>query len=257
MGTMQLQSLARDCLYLNWALPLEQAPVLPSPLRYETHRTPDGNEHVFATALLYRLSGLRLQALPLLRVGYPQMTLRIYVFDGTDTPSALFLRVLVPAWVVPGSHLFGRQVAVAASFDYPSSPIEPGEDSRRWCVERGGRRLQVSVRQASPGVGAGPKLGSWEQTVGYFRQRRNAYALRQGKLRSITTSRPALAVWPLAVEVESADLLAHSLLASGQEADFPELHSAWLCPEVPFTFEIGRAFEVHLPARRVTAAEGC
>lgn len=254
---MMLQSVARDCLYLNWAVPLDWAPPLPLPMRYEIHRGADKESLVFVTALLYRVSGLHLSALPLPRVGYPQMSVRLYVLDGSDVPSILFLRVLVPSWVVPASRLFGRQAATAARLDFPGTPLVPHDEGWSWRVEQEGKRLEVAARPAAPFVGAGPRLGTWEQTVDYFRHRRNAYALHQKRLRSINTSRTTTALWPLAVEVGTAELVAASLPgAAGQP--WPELHSAWLCPEIPFHFEIGRPLEVRLARQGVpVVAEGC
>jgi len=252
---MHLQSLARDCLYLNWALPLERAPALPVPLRYEIHT--DGGEHfVFVTALCYRLSGLRLQALPMLWIGYPQMSVRLYVLDEDGVSSVLFLRVLVPPWVVPGSRLFGRQTAIAARLDFPSSPVEPRDEGWSWRVASRGRQLEVAARPAAPEAPRPPRVGSWYEMVNHFRHRRHAYALRGQRLRPITTSRPAVSVWPVAAEVSDAGLIARAVPGFGTD-DWPELHSAWICPEIPMRFEIGKSFDVQLARHGLPAAEGC
>ncbi|NJL28622.1 MAG: hypothetical protein HC897_12400, partial [Thermoanaerobaculia bacterium] len=115
---------------------------------------------------------------------------------------------------------------------------------------------EVAARPAAPFAGTGPKLGTWEQSIEYFRNRRNAYALRGKRLRTITTERTAPAVWPLKVDIATAELVAACLPgAAGQP--WPELHSAWLCPEIPFHFEISRPLEVRLARQGVPVAEGC
>jgi len=251
---MQLRTLARDCLYLNWALPLEAAPKLPAPLRYELHSWKEA-EWVFASALLFRHSGLQLKTMPFPRVSYPQMNLRLYVFDGAGMPAVLFVCMLVPPWVVPVSRLMGRQPAAAAGFSYPSPTRQSPEESWSWTIRRR-RRLEVAARVASPQVGYGPPLGSWERTVDYFRNRRLGYVEWEGRLRAIRTSHPAAEVWPLAVELGEVDLVSNCLGDIGADA-LRSPHSAWLCPEIPFIFELGKSMALPLAPQRVPAAEGC
>ena len=251
---MYVRTKALDCLYLNWALPRDSAPALPSPLRYEVHEW-RGAEHVFVSALLFRVSGLRFETLPLLRLSYPQMNCRVYVLDGDGTPSVLFRQMLVPLWTVPVSRWLGRQPASAARFSYPRPSYGEERDEWRWSIRRH-RRLEVTGRLASPQLGPGPQLGSWEQTVDYFRRRQQGYVVWQRRLRPIGTSRVAAEVWPLAVEVAAA-----GLVAEGFGAADPELwrtpHSAWLCPEIPFLFELAELRAPALAGSRVPAAEGC
>lgn len=260
---MQLLTEALDCLYLNWALPRSSVPALPEPLRYEVHEWRD-REWVFASALLFRHSGLRLRRLPLLRLSYPQMNLRLYVFDGDGVPSVLFRCMLVPLWIVPLARYLGRQPASAARFDYP--PLSPRSgvpesgppegDSWSWTI-RWRRTLKVAGRLASPKVGPGPSLGSWEQTVAYFRDRRQGYVVWEKRLRKLNLSRPPVEVWPLEVEVGVGDLVAEAL-TNGLEADHLRTpHSSWLCPEIPFVFELGKPIQLRLAQRGVAAAEGC
>jgi hypothetical protein len=78
---MLLRTLIRDCLYLNWALPVSSLPELPEPLRYESHPFQE-EPHAFASALLFRNERLHLAAMPFLRLTYPQFNLRLYVLDG-------------------------------------------------------------------------------------------------------------------------------------------------------------------------------
>ena len=251
---MYLRTRALDCLYLNWALPRACAPALPPPLRYEIHDW-QGAEYVFASALLFRLSGLRLESIPLLRLSYPQMNCRLYVLDEEGLPAVLFRRILVPLWVVPALRMLARQPALAARFSYPPPSREVRADSWRWSVRRR-RSLDVSARVASPCFGPGPRLGSWEATLDYFRQRSRGFVVWNRHLRSISTSRASVEVWPLAVEVASAELMAESF----EDVDagvWGAPHSAWLCPEIPFQFELGELRALRLARRGVAAAEGC
>ena len=251
---MHLRTRALDCLYVNWALPREAAPQLPAPLRYEVHES-GGVDYVFASALLFHLSGLRLETLPFVRLSYPQMNCRVYVLDGEGVPSVLFRRILVPAWVVTLSRWLSRQPTTAARFNYPRPSEGPRSDAWSWEV-RGPQSLELAGRLASPRFGPGPKLGAWETTLDYFRQRPRGYVQWNQRLRPIATSRVSVEVWPLHVDVGAAGLVAECFPGAPAEAwDTP--HSAWLCPEIPFTFELTELRTLRVPGRRVTAAEGC
>ncbi len=251
---MQLRTKALDCLYLNWALPRAAVPELPTPLRYEVHEW-QGVDFVFASALLFRLTGLRFETLPFLRLSYPQMNCRVYVIDGEGIPSVLFRRTLVPAWFVPVSRLLGRQPASAANFSFPSPSNGSDQDVWRWSI-RCDKRFEVTGRLASPRFGPGPRLGSWEATLDYFRQRQRGYVVWNQRLRPITTSRPAADVWPLDVEVTRAGLVADCFGGVNSEV-WQSPHSAWLCPEIPFRFALTELRALALGQRRVPAAEGC
>ena len=111
---------------------------------------------------------------------------------------------------------------------------------------------------SSPHLGHGPVLGNWDATVDYFRRRRRGYVLwNGGALRSITRSHPSVAVWPLRAEVTAAGLLAETFPGAAPER-WCEPHSAWLCPEIPFEFQVGEPKTTSLAARQVaTAADGC
>jgi hypothetical protein len=250
---MQLRTLARDCLYLNWALPLEAAPELPRPLRYEVHEWED-EEWVFVSALLFRITGLHPSAMPFPRLSYPQMNLRLYVFDERGVASVLFLRTLVPFWVVPVSRHLGRQPATAASFSYPDPSDEPDRDSWSWTVERR-HRLEVVAGLGNPATGPGPRLGSWERTVEHFSHRRRGYSVWDHKLRPIKTSRPPAQTWPLQVELGEVGLMAECLGIAEAE-HWKQVHSAWLSPEIPFVFELGKLIDLPVPTTaRVPAPE--
>ena len=247
-----LETQALDCLYVNWALPHEAAPELPEPLRYEVHDV-GGEGWIFASALLFRLSGLHFSHLPWMRVSYPQMSLRLYVLDAGGLPSVLFLRVLVPFWVAPTSALVARQPAHAARLRFPSMIRSPG-GVWRWRVQRPGSGLELEGSAAGvpeePNV-AGPRLGSWEKTVAYFRQRPRGYVLWKNRLRSVRTAHPPMDVWPMAVQVEEGSLLSKTFAEVGSEELWSRPHSAWLCPAIPFSFELGKPRRI--PLTRVPA----
>lgn len=234
---MYLRTQARDCLYLNWAIPVEMAPDLPVGLRYELHTWKD-RDWVFVSALLFRSSGLHPSFAPFLRISYPQMSLRLYVLDGEDVPSVLFVRTLVPFWVAPVSHFLGRQPANAGWFSYPSPSSDPGEGSWIWSLH-GERSLEVAARLSSPCIGPGPHLGNWDRTVEHIRRRLRGYVSWQGRLRSITRSHPTVEVWPLEAQVEVPELLAETFPEVDEE-HWIAPHSAWLCPEIPISFELGK-----------------
>jgi len=233
---MQLTTVVRDCLYLNWAFPVDALPTPPRPLHFDTVRW-NGGTFAFVSALLFRQRGLKLAALPGLRASYPQFNLRFNTTGGSTMPSVLFRAMLVPAWVLPGARWIARQPARAAVFRFPPEGGDEVEASRRWEVRRGGRRLVVSARLSSPAAGVGPSVGDWQSTVTYFRVRPIGFVVRRGRLHAIQTTHPRVTVWPVQAELEEVGLLKQLLpLPEGQS--WPPLHSAWLCPEIPFAFEL-------------------
>jgi uncharacterized protein DUF2071 len=235
---MTFESVVRDCLYLNWALPAAALPPLRPPLRYQLHPF-QGEDHVFVSAVLFRQERLHLPSLPRLRLSYPQLNLRLYVLDGDGFPSVLFRRMLMPLWLAPGVRLVSRQPAAAARFRFPRPSRDPGVGEWRWRVKKG-ESLEVRAWQDSPLVGYGPRLGNFEQTVEYIAQRPRGYAVEDGQLHRVEARHPRVTVWPLRAELASADLLPR-LLPLTHGAVWPPLHSAWLCPEIPFVFELGYA----------------
>ena len=92
-------------------------------------------------------------------------------------------------------------------------------------------------------VGDGPRFGSWEQTVRYFHERPRGYVEDAGVLHKLEARHPQVAHWPLRAEVHGEDLFLGCLLApnngAGGVGGWPPLHSAFLCPEIPFVFELG------------------
>lgn len=234
---MHLKTVARDCLYVNWVVPVAAAPALPEPLRYEQHRWQD-RPWVLATALLFRFSGLHPQGVPWPRLSYPQMSLRLYVLDGDDVASVLFVRMLVPLWVVPVARLLGRQPATAGRFDFP--PAASGAEQlgeRTWRLERDGR-LEITGRPASPAPGPGPDFGNWRRTVDHVRLRSRGYVLLDGGVRRVRRRQPPIEATPIAAEVEAADLL-DTTFRGVEAGHWQRPHSAWLCPEIPVAFELG------------------
>lgn len=230
-----LRTVVRDCLYLNWAFPLEQLPSLPEPLRYEEHLVGSAR-YAFGSALLFRHEHLHLAGLPFLRFSYPQFHLRFYVRDHEGVPSVYFQSILVPGWVVPSARWVAHQPAVAAQFRYPQPSTETAAGEWRWEVVRE-VSLRLAARVASPQIAAGPTLGSWERTVDYFRSRSRGYVLATGGLHPVQTSQRSVPLWPLQVSMEDPSLLVHCLQPP-VDIDWPQLHSAWLCPEVPYRFEL-------------------
>lgn len=262
---MKLRSHVRDALYLNWALPAAALPPPPPPLRYQRAGT-DDDERVFASALLFRHRGVHLPHLPLFRFSYPQLNLRLYAVDGDGVPCVLFLDMLMPWWVGPAVRWVAKQPASAARFSYPRPSRDPDADGWRWRVEQGGR-LEVTARPGAPRTGEGPALGSWDETVRFFRDRPRGYLVAGRRLRRIETEHPKVEIWPLTVEVEEDSLLERALpLPAGDSDDggdgdgdgaadpWPPLHSAWLCPDIPFVFDLRIVPHVDLDASLPRAA---
>lgn len=248
---MKLRSHVRDALYLNWALPAAALPPPPPPLRYQRFGDA-GEERVFATALLFRHRGVHLPHLPLVRFSYPQLNLRLYATDGDGVPCVLFLDMLMPWWVGPAVRWVAKQPASAARFAYPRPSGEPDAEAWRWRVTQGGRLVVVARRGAMTG-GDGPDLGSWNETVRFFRDRPRGYLVAGRRLRRIETEHPPVAIWPLRAEVEEDSLLERALPLGGDGA-WPGLHSAWLCPDIPFVFELRIVPHVDLDASLPRAA---
>jgi hypothetical protein len=250
---MMLRTVVRDCLFLNWALPVESLPEPPAPLRYQLHSW-QGGDHVFASALLFHHNTIHLSALPRFSMTYPQLNLRLYVLDQDGQPAILFRRMLMPLWLAPGVRLMTHQPVRSARLDFPRPSRNPEEGAWRWRVERGGT-AEVQAWPDSPRVGEGPKLGNWEQTVRYFTERTRGYAEEangSGILHRIDAEHPPSAVWPLRAEVQGVGLFRHLLSVPGKTENgggpaWPSLHSTWLCPEIPFVFELGLAQRVPLP----------
>jgi len=257
---MRLRSQVQDALYLNWALPASALPPPPAPLRYQTLNASDGGddgaagcrEVAFASALLFRHRGVHLPHLPFVRFTYPQLNLRLYTLDADRVPSVLFVDMLMPWWVGPAVHLVAKSPTSAARFTYPRPSADPAEGEWSWRVEQpwnggGPSALQVTGRRGSglamtgvPGGAAGggsTSVGTWRETVRFFRERPRGYVVTAGRLRRVETEHPPVEVWPMSVEVEEDSLL-QRVLPLRAAPGWPALHSAWLCPQIPFVFEL-------------------
>jgi hypothetical protein len=242
---MLLRTTVQDCLYVNWAVPCERLPELPDGLRYERHGC--GEERLgFVSVLLFRQQGLRPAAMPWARLSYPQLNLRTYVIDDDGVPSVHFGALVVPGWVVPLARAAGQPELERGRLAYPRPSIDRGAKSWTWRADARGE-LAVTARQSEPRLGPGPDLGSWERTCDHIRRRDRGYVEVGGKLRRLETSHSATAVWPMAVEVASDALLRHHL--GWTRGDWPDVHSAWLCPEIPLSFELAGAERATLPSR--------
>jgi hypothetical protein len=155
--------------------------------------------------------------------------------------------------VVPGVRLLTRQPASRARLRFPRPSRNLNGGPWRWRAERHGK-LEVRAWQDSPALGEGPRLGSWNDAVSYFQERPRGYALASGALRQIAARHPPVPVWPLRAEVEGNGLLPR-LLDLPEGTRFPGLHSVWLCPEIPFVFELGLVLRVpSVPAMPQPAA---
>jgi len=247
---MILRTKVRDCLYLNWAIPKGAAPRLPEPLRYQ--RSLEGrDEWVFASALLFHHEGLRLRALPFVRLSYPQLHLRYYVIDGDGRPAVYLERTLVPLWVTPAVRLVGGHPARPARLLFARPSRDPEAGRWRWQV-LGCKGLDLEGERGAPRAGTGPALGSWDDTVHFFRQRTRAYTGRERHLHMIETTQPPAVTWPMRI-----DLRDDHLVRCGFGVDeMPALHSAWLCPEIPMTFEVAPQSATEEPVRRSIPAAG-
>jgi hypothetical protein len=262
---MALRTTVRDCLYVNWAVPSPALPPLPEPLRHELHPA-DDREWGFASALLFFHDRLRMRGVPFVRLSYPQVNLRLNVLDGEGVPSVYFRRMLVPLWVVAPARIVGGVPARSAHLELARPSRDPEVGEWVWRVGRGGHgeAMVVRARRAAPPAGAGPEVGSWEDTVRFFRERHRGYHRGGGELQRIDTEQPRSSVWPLRVEVEGAEMVARSLGlgrlegsdgADGDGQPVLQLHSAWLSPEMPLLFESVRVRPPEEPVRsRVPAA---
>jgi Uncharacterized conserved protein (COG2071) len=241
---MRLRMTVRDCLFLNWALPARILPDPPPPLRYQLHPF-EGRNYTFVSALLLHQDSVRLSALPMLRLSYPQLDVRHCVLDGDGTPSVLYRRMLMPAWVAPGARLFAHQPASPAHLRFARPSRNLDDSSWRWQADHRGR-LTVSAAPAPPRFGEGPRVGSWEETVRYFQERPWGYAQEGATLHRFANSQPPNGVWPLRAEVDGVEVVANlldlspgALYDSSRDADrWPALHSAWLAPELAFSFAL-------------------
>ena len=228
----------QNALYVSWALPIGSLPQPPAPLVLDTLHRGD-LELGFVTLVLFRQAGLRRAGLPWPSLSFPQCNLRLLVRDQERVASILFLRQLVPAWVVPFARAFGRQPASAAVFEAEGGP----GPELRWRFAAG-QRLDLV---AKPGA---PKLeplvpGGWEENVAFFRERPRGYVAPSGDsgergLRRISAAHPASEAIPMRVELATADWLGARLPEVPLDA-WSQIHSAFLIPSIQLSVAIESA----------------
>ena len=229
---MKLQSTVHDCLYLNWMLDPGTAPGLPEGLSYDC-REIGGQERCFASLLLFRQRGLHWTPTPWLPLSHPQANLRLYVVDGAGSPAVVFLAIWVPGWMSGVMRSMTGVPATGARLRFPRAPVYP--DLRgTWMIECG-QRVVVTSR---PGVIAGAKLGTWPQTVEFFRRRENGYVETGRGWRRVNAVQPDAEATPVSVTIEESDLTDKVM---GEALSGADLQSAFLCEKLPFSFELSSA----------------
>lgn len=229
---MKLHSSVHDCLYINWAIDLERAPELPPGLSYD-HRAVAGKEICFASLLLFRQRGLHWVSLPWLPVSHPQANLRLYVVDRDHRPAVLFLALWVPGWVSGLMRTLGGVPAQRAKMDFPDGPVLPGAQGC-WSV-RCGECFQVETR---PGGVAGRELGSWTETVDFFRRREVGYLTGKHGLRQVNAAQPDADAVPVSVSIADASLARRSM---GDALEGRPVQSSFLCETLPLELELSPA----------------
>lgn len=243
---MKLRTVVRDSLYLTWALPTGSLPELPRPLRYQSHLW-QGCPYSFASLVLSRQEGVRLPALPFLRLSHPQLNLFVHVFDLAREPAVYLHQVLAPGWMAPGMRILTGLPVSGAAFEVPG-PVDPAcQAGWRWRV-RGEGELVVTARLGPPRLGEGPQFSSWERLVQTLRERTATYALGPSGLRRLGLAASAGPAVPLAAEVEEGELLEALLPLVGGER-WPPLYAAWLDSEVSVILQLGEEREPALPSR--------
>jgi hypothetical protein len=243
---MIFRTVVRDCLYLNWALPVGDLSPPPPPLRYDRRESEAGGT-VFASALLFRQEGLHWSVAPYPRITYPQFHLHLCTVDEEGVPSVWIRAVLLPGWMVPGARLLAGQPAKSARLDFPSLVTEVDRGQWHWEVRRGTRFL-VEAEPGGLGLEQEPRLGTWEETVSYFRRRSLGYYASLRGLRRVEVKRQKLDVVPIRARIEDSRLL-ENCLPELQLEEWPAVHSAWLCPPMSAAFEFGQAEKTAVGSR--------
>lgn len=238
---MILQTTVKDCLFLNWALPLGELPPAPEPLRYQVHSW-EGERYVFANALLFRQERMRAVGLPFVRFSYPQFGLRLCTLD-EGGPSSLFMTIVVSSWMFPAVRIVAGLPATQGYLNYPSLDAAANGEGFRWTVRRR-RRLALTAVPGEQAIGHGPPLGDWKSTIGYFWHRPRGYVITPHGLDEIAATQRPADVSPMKVDLHDTGLLQRAL-PIGDGAAWGRLHSAWLCPSIRFVFEL-------TPYRRAT-----
>ncbi len=220
---MDFQTSLAEALFVNWAVPPDALPCPPPSLTLDK-MVRDGETYAFVSLVAFRQHGLHATALPWPRLSFPQCGLRLPVRDRDGVASAWLLRELVPAWVVPLARGFGGQPASAAIFGLGAT----ADGYRSWNVFAG-VPLVLAARPAAPTLSA-PRIGSWLETVAFFRERPRGYVVGR-RLRRVQASHPRADAAPVAVEVERDDWLARTLPGVARES-WKRPHSAFVLDAV-------------------------
>jgi hypothetical protein len=229
------ESELRDALWVNWALPRRALPAVPEPLSPDLLGT-GAAEVGFVSLVLFQQRRLRVASLPVVRLSFPQCNLRVLTRDAERVASALFLRELVPAWVVPIARMVARQPASAAIFHVGSDP----GGVQRWRFEAG-EPLELVATPGAPAP-APPLPGSWPETVAFFRERSRGYVGRAGRLRRLSAAHPGAEGLPMRAEVRDASWLAARL--PGVDPDtWRHPHSSFLIPSILLSVAIASSLE--------------
>ncbi|MCP4203724.1 MAG: hypothetical protein GY769_17540 [bacterium] len=230
---MIFRTVIQDCLWLNWAVPEEALPPPPRPLTYDVCRTREGG-FVFVSAMLFRQHGLG-PGINLPGVSYPQCQLHACALDGDRLECAWVFSMLLPNWLATSVRWVAGRPARGARLDYPAAG-DPGRLGERWSwsVKRGSR-FEVEANLSSPPPGAGPSLGSWKETLAYFRRQRLEYVLVRGKWQRVEVDRRSADAVPVRAAVLDDALVTEHLMKEG--SSLPPLHSSWLLPTVKTSFE--------------------
>jgi hypothetical protein len=229
---MRFVSELRDVLFVNWAIPRPELPTPRAPLDLDLLRR--GREEVgFVTLLLFRQCGLRRDKSLWPSLSFPQCNLRILVRDQERVASVLFVRQLVPAWVVPLARAFARQPATAAILESTGMP----GDVVRWSVAAGQRLVLTARPGAAPPEPLVP--GSWSETVAFFRERARGYVETEQGLRRISAEHPASEALPMRVELEEPSWLVARLPTVAEER-WSSPHSSFLIPSIRLAVAVDR-----------------
>ncbi len=226
---MKLQSTVHDCLYVNWMLDPGSVPRLPEGLAYDC-REVGGRERCFASLLLFHQRGLHWTPIPWLPLSHPQANLRLYVVDPEGAPAVVFLAIWVPVWMSGVVRTMTGVPATGARLEFPRGPVCP-DLSGTWKIECE-RRVVVT---SQPGASAGSRLGTWPQTVDFFRRREIGYVDTGRGWRKVNAVQPDAEATPVSVTVEESGLTDQLL---GEALSGADLQSAFLCEKLPFTFEL-------------------
>lgn len=247
---MILETALADALYLNWAIPEAALPELPAELRYDT-AVDAGKSWGFFSLVLFRQVGLHLRSASWLALSYPQANARLYVRDADAVPAVLLTKQLAPAWVVPIARVVAQQPFSAGLLDFPPAGGLSVDGARRWKAHAGKGFEVVAKAGASPS--GRPRLGEWDATAAFFRERSRAYWELGDSLRRAETEHPAADVVPMAVEVVNADWL-DTFLPFAPAGSWGDLHSSFLVPRVRLAFLLGAQPAIAVPARAAAAS---